>query len=155
MRSSKPPELASWLIEHLIPGIRKDALVGDLLEEFSQGRSAAWYWYQALVAVLVNFSCASWRQIGNGDAGSHTLGQPTSASGASVVLRLDAAVERQPINLFWQCEDSHLICRWSGVVERAPYDAPWMHDAGNVEPKPALPTFLDFARISPFGRRRW
>jgi hypothetical protein len=154
MRSSKPPELASWLIEHLIPGIKKDALVGDLLEEFNQGRSAAWYWYQALVAVLVNFSCAIWRQIGNGNTGAHTLGQPASASGASAALRLDAAVERQRINLSWQSEDSHLICRWSGVGERAPYDAPWMHDVGN-EPKPALPTFLDFTRVSPFGGRRW
>jgi len=155
MRSSRPPVLASWLIEHLIPGIQKDALVSDLLEQFSQGRSAAWYWHQALVAVLVNFSCAIWRHLGNGPTGAHTLGQPTNASGASAALRLDAAVETQPMNLSWQCEDSHLICRWSGIGERTPYDAPWMHDVGNVEPKPPLPTFLDFTRVSPFGGRRW
>lgn len=115
MRSSRPPALASWVVEHLIPR-KKDALVGDLLEQFSEGRSAAWYWHQAVVAVLLNLSWAMWRQIGNGNTGAHTPGQPTNASGAPAALRPGAAVERQPMNLSWQREDSHLICRWSGVV---------------------------------------
>ncbi len=52
MRSSKPPVLATWLVEHLIPGPRNEALAGDLLEQFSQGRSVTWYWRQVLCAVL-------------------------------------------------------------------------------------------------------
>ena len=56
MRSSRPPVLATWLVEHLIPGDRNEALAGDLLEQFSEGRSAAWYWREALVAIAVGFS---------------------------------------------------------------------------------------------------
>ena len=56
MRSSKPPAIATWLLEHLIPGGRTEELAGDLLEQFNQGRSAAWYWRQALVAVFVSCS---------------------------------------------------------------------------------------------------
>jgi hypothetical protein len=55
MRSSKPPALATWLVEHLIPG-DNEALTGDLIEQFRQGRSIAWYWRQAIVAILVGFA---------------------------------------------------------------------------------------------------
>jgi hypothetical protein len=60
MRSSKPPALATWLVEHLNPGGRNEALAGDLLEQFSQGRSVAWYWRQVLVAIIVGFT-KEWR----------------------------------------------------------------------------------------------
>lgn len=65
MKSSQPPALATWLIEHLIPGSRNEALAGDLLEQFGQGRSALWYWRQVLVAILVglNFAGSSWPQV--------------------------------------------------------------------------------------------
>ncbi len=53
MRSTMPPRLAVWLLEHLIPGERNDALAGDLLEEFRSGRSAAWYWRQVLSCVAI------------------------------------------------------------------------------------------------------
>jgi len=56
MRSSQPPSVATWLLEHLVHGEENEALAGDLLEEFSQGRTAAWYWYQVFVAILVAFS---------------------------------------------------------------------------------------------------
>jgi hypothetical protein len=60
MRSSKPPVLATWLVEHLIPGPRNEALAGDLLEQFSQGRSVTWYWREVLVAILMRF-LKEWR----------------------------------------------------------------------------------------------
>jgi hypothetical protein len=60
MKSSKPPALATWLVEHLVPGNRNEALAGDLLEQFGQGRSVAWYWRQVLVAILTGF-LMEWR----------------------------------------------------------------------------------------------
>jgi hypothetical protein len=56
VRSSKPPALATWLVEHAIPGEKNEALAGDLLEQFSQGRSTGWYWRQVLAAIAVGFS---------------------------------------------------------------------------------------------------
>jgi hypothetical protein len=32
-----------------------EALAGDLLEQFTQGRSAAWYWRQVLWAIVIGF----------------------------------------------------------------------------------------------------
>lgn len=56
MKRSKPPALATWLLEHA-RFTTTDAIAGDLLEEFNKGRSAAWYWRQALVAIVAG--CAS------------------------------------------------------------------------------------------------
>lgn len=60
MKSQKPPALATWLVEHAIPGVRLEALAGDLLEQFSQGRTAFWYWRQALGVVLRGYA-KEWR----------------------------------------------------------------------------------------------
>ena len=51
-----PPSLATWLLEHLIRREDNEALAGDLSEEFAQGRSVTWYWYQVFVAILVALS---------------------------------------------------------------------------------------------------
>jgi hypothetical protein len=56
MKSSKPPALATWLVEHVVPGDKNEALAGDLLEQFGQGRSASWYWRQVFVAMLMGLS---------------------------------------------------------------------------------------------------
>jgi preprotein translocase subunit SecY len=52
MTRIEPPSLATWLLRHL--GRRNDALSGDLLEQYRRGRSAAWYWRQALTAIVVS-----------------------------------------------------------------------------------------------------
>jgi hypothetical protein len=59
MRSSKPPALATWLVEHMVPGAQNEALAGDLIEQFSQGRSAGWYWRQVIGAIVVG----CWREF--------------------------------------------------------------------------------------------
>ncbi|MBS0416266.1 MAG: hypothetical protein JSR66_01030 [Proteobacteria bacterium] len=48
-----PPRMAAWLLKYLGPRYRRDSLVGDLFEEYQQGRSRAWYWRQTGMAVLM------------------------------------------------------------------------------------------------------
>ncbi|HEX4001467.1 MAG TPA: hypothetical protein VHX36_02390 [Candidatus Acidoferrales bacterium] len=60
MKSSKPPALATWLVEHAAPGKRNEALAGDLFEQFAQGRTSLWYWRQALGATLLAYA-KEWR----------------------------------------------------------------------------------------------
>jgi hypothetical protein len=54
MRPSHPPIVATWLLERLRSGSVNECLIGDLMEEYGQGRSRAWYWKQALSAILVS-----------------------------------------------------------------------------------------------------
>jgi hypothetical protein len=53
MRSTPPVAFATWMLEHLTFGSPNESLSGDLLEEFRSGRSAGWYWCQALSAIAV------------------------------------------------------------------------------------------------------
>jgi hypothetical protein len=48
-----PPRMATWLLKHLGPGYRSEALAGDLFEEYQQNRTRAWYWRQTAAAILV------------------------------------------------------------------------------------------------------
>lgn len=48
-----PPPAATWLLHHLVSG-PNDAIAGDLLEQVAGGRSRAWYWRQALLAIAVH-----------------------------------------------------------------------------------------------------
>lgn len=54
MRSSHPPIVATWLLEHLGSAMENEALIGDLVEDYGRGRSNAWYWRQALAAIVVS-----------------------------------------------------------------------------------------------------
>jgi hypothetical protein len=51
----EPPQLAVWMLEHLTPVERDEALAGDLLEVFRAGRSTNWYWRQVLAACAVSW----------------------------------------------------------------------------------------------------
>lgn len=42
---------ARWLLTKCIAAERRDAIVGDLEEEYARGRSDAWYWKEALIAI--------------------------------------------------------------------------------------------------------
>jgi hypothetical protein len=54
MNLPKPPQLATWLLQHLSSGHHTEPLAGDLIEEYARGRSRAWYWRQVLIAILVS-----------------------------------------------------------------------------------------------------
>lgn len=41
------------MIEHMTPGERDEALAGDLLEAFREGRSRRWYWKQVAAAIAL------------------------------------------------------------------------------------------------------
>jgi len=47
-----PPPLALTLLEHFVPD--DDPLVGDLIEEFSGGRSRRWFWWQVFAAIAAS-----------------------------------------------------------------------------------------------------
>ena len=53
MRDQEPPRVATWLAQRLVSGPRGESLLGDLIEQYRQGRSGIWYWRQVLAAILV------------------------------------------------------------------------------------------------------
>jgi hypothetical protein len=58
MTRRRTPRLATLPLERLGPG--NDALLGDLAEEYRPGRSAFWYWRQALTAIVISASRDVW-----------------------------------------------------------------------------------------------
>ncbi len=50
----RTPFLPTWLLKHLGCSSDNDAVMGDLSERYQQGKTAAWYWKQTLVAVIVS-----------------------------------------------------------------------------------------------------
>jgi hypothetical protein len=58
MRRSEPPSLATWMLDHAVPGGRDEGLAGDLLEEFRAGRTEGWYWRQVVSAIAIAFARA-------------------------------------------------------------------------------------------------
>jgi hypothetical protein len=53
MRDQQPPWVATWLAQRLVSGPRRESLLGDLIEQYRQGRSGIWYWRQVIAAILV------------------------------------------------------------------------------------------------------
>jgi hypothetical protein len=56
MKSSHPPTVATWLLEHLRSGQESESLTGDLVEEYGHRRSNTWYWRQVIVENVVSLS---------------------------------------------------------------------------------------------------
>ncbi len=54
MKPSDPHPLPTRLLAWLLSGPHGEALVGDLIEQYRQGRTSAWYWRQAVFAIVVS-----------------------------------------------------------------------------------------------------
>jgi hypothetical protein len=52
MTSVPPPRVAVYLLHRFLPD--NEPLVGDLLEEFERRRSRAWFWKQAVSAIVLS-----------------------------------------------------------------------------------------------------
>ena len=53
MKPTDPPALATALLD-LIPPRTSAGLIGDLIEEYRNGRSRTWYWQQTIVALMMS-----------------------------------------------------------------------------------------------------
>ena len=52
MKPTDPPALATTLLELLVSPRTSAGLIGDLIEEYRNGRSRTWYWQQMIVALM-------------------------------------------------------------------------------------------------------
>ena len=53
MSERLPPKLASWLLNKYGSPYHGESLAGDLIEQYQEGRSRAWYWRQVGAAILI------------------------------------------------------------------------------------------------------
>jgi hypothetical protein len=54
MTIRKVPALPTWLLNQFVSGNRREALLGDLFEEYQAGRTTGWYWWETLVALFLS-----------------------------------------------------------------------------------------------------
>jgi hypothetical protein len=60
MRSAEPPRIARWILNHFGSSSNNAAVIGDLDERYHGGCSAAWYWHQVVVAIVVSVFKEVW-----------------------------------------------------------------------------------------------
>ncbi len=87
MKRSEPPALATRLLEMIASAPHGDALAGDLIEQYRQGRSRAWYWRQVFSALAV---CL---------ARDRTLGGLALLAWLYLLFLIVASVSRHPASL--------------------------------------------------------
>lgn len=54
------PSIARWLLQHFGSGPNNDAIIGDIAEQYTQGRSRMWYWRQVVTAIAVGMISECW-----------------------------------------------------------------------------------------------
>jgi len=60
------------------------------------------------------------------------------------------------MEMSWQMRTDHLVCQWSEVGKRVPYNPPWMKDApADIYRNDMAPPVLDWTKLSPFGGSEW
>ena len=53
MRHRSAPAIATWLLKRFCSSVEYEAVTGDLIEQYQNGRGSLWYWRQVLVIVLL------------------------------------------------------------------------------------------------------
>ena len=53
MNDRTPPRTATWFLKQFGSRMENETVLGDLVEQYGRGRSAAWYWRQVFVIVLI------------------------------------------------------------------------------------------------------
>lgn len=53
MNTAPPPRLATWLLQRMTSGPRRESLIGDLFEQYRHRPSAMWYWRQAITTIVL------------------------------------------------------------------------------------------------------
>ena len=79
-KKSDPPRGAIWLLRHLGPASGNEALTGDLVENFRDGRSSGWFWKQVFIAAAVGVLTeirGHWPHICYAIAGTVIIGVPS------------------------------------------------------------------------------
>jgi len=72
MTRRNPPALAIRLLHFCVPFCRREALLGDLLEKFAQGRSSHWVWREVLIVIVL--SVCAWFQTHLGEIAFAVIG---------------------------------------------------------------------------------
>ena len=55
-----PAKVGLWLLQRLGRGYHSEALIGDLIEQCAQGRTACWAWREIIVAIFIG-QAGRWR----------------------------------------------------------------------------------------------
>ena len=53
MRLRPAPALATWFLKLVCSSPEHESLIGDLVEQYQQGRGRLWYWRQVIVIVFL------------------------------------------------------------------------------------------------------
>jgi signal peptidase I len=101
MKRARPPTLATWFLDRLGDKYRRDALVGDLLEEYRRGRSNAWYWRQVLWAMIASGRSAL-RPRGPGLLGHRPQSASADHDVATRAERMSVPTLRRGLHRSWQ-----------------------------------------------------
>jgi signal peptidase I len=63
MKPADPPRLAVWILGRLAPAYQREALIGDLIEEFRRGRSEVWFWSQVMRVLYAAIGALRQRRV--------------------------------------------------------------------------------------------
>jgi hypothetical protein len=124
MKVPHPPAVATWLLEYVGSNQTREALAGDLVEQYGHGRSVGWYWRQVIAAIIVGNSKDIWehkvlalRAILLGWAGSYVLDKVLGVAMIALLPSSMGRLEVRPDHPFMSVMLSSLFL--IGIVHNA------------------------------------